>query len=156
MSWQTETERLSVLLEMAEQLQRVAARLKRLRQEQGDNGKALSQEDAAARAGLRTRQWQRWEAAQNMPRPSSLEQIADAFGIGVEEFYEAPGDQTMRQPSQFDRIEAKLDELLSRLPESDPAEELELELQDAALEREQRDAGIGASAPYQHPRRRAQ
>lgn len=107
MPWQIETERLSVLLEMAEQQQRVAARLRRLRQDAGDGGRALSQEEAAARAGLKTRQWQRWEAAENMPRPRSLEQIATAFGIEIGEFYDAPAGR-VQQISQLDRIETQL------------------------------------------------
>lgn len=83
-----------------------------------------------------------------------LDVDADWLWSGPRESADSVDDQSWS--TRFDAIEAKLDELLSRLPESDPLEELEQELQDAALEREQQDAGTDASAPYQHPRRKAQ
>jgi len=92
------------------------------------------------------------------PRRPTREALGRALGVDESVFAGDRPDYQPQSPTQqaLARIEGKLDDLLSRLPESDPGEELERELQDAVLEREQRDADSGASAPYQHRRRRAQ
>jgi transcriptional regulator with XRE-family HTH domain len=116
MPWQSSTVIPSLLDEMAEQEERVAARLRQLREEYGDGRKPMSQEDAAHKAGVKARQWQRWEAAKHMPRRSNLEQVAEAFGIAPTAFYamdDRPAER--RSTTQLDRIETKLDQLLQQL-----------------------------------------
>jgi transcriptional regulator with XRE-family HTH domain len=104
----------------------IGARLKRLRLEHN-----LTQAQAAERIGLKDyRQWQGWEAGEHAPRDDRLAQIADEFGLSLADF-NALGDS---EPSQLDRIEAKLDELLSRLPALDP----EMERAEAEAEEEER------------------
>lgn len=115
LSWQPPRRRVSVLAEMALRRERIVERLSELRERD-----SLTQEQAAHRVGVTTRQWQRWESGESVPYPRNLDQVASAFGISVQEFFDGPPDG-----SQLDRIEALLEELLSRLP--GPAEVLEAE-----------------------------
>jgi transcriptional regulator with XRE-family HTH domain len=90
---------------MALRQERVAQRLAELRERH-----ALSQERAAQKVGITHRQWQRWENGQSMPRPGNLGEVALAFGVPVSTFYD---DDEQVDQSQLDRIEEKLDLLLS-------------------------------------------
>jgi transcriptional regulator with XRE-family HTH domain len=160
MSWQTTTVGPSLLDQMAEQEERVAARLRQLRDEYGNGDRPLSQEDAAHKAGVKTRQWQRWEAAAHMPRRSNLEQIAEAFGVSTSAFYEmsaVPAER--RSTTQLDRIEASLARIEKALA-TEPVErqqiaaQMELEL-DEQVQRAHKRGGADAKAS-RGPRRKAQ
>jgi transcriptional regulator with XRE-family HTH domain len=108
MSWHGQPRRVSVLAEMALRQEKVSERLRELRERQG-----LSQEDAARKVGITQRQWQRWESGDSMPYPRSLDMVASTFGISVAEFFD-PAEPVV-DTTQLDRIEGKLDELLSLL-----------------------------------------
>lgn len=119
-TWQEPRRRVSVLAEMALRRERVVERLTELREQHN-----LTQEQAAQRVGITTRQWQRWESGESMPYPKSLDSVASKFGITVQEFFD--GDPELG-PGQLDRIEAKLDAILAYLSRTDsPAEVLEAE-----------------------------
>lgn len=120
-------------------------RLLELRERHG-----LSQEDAAHKVGITTRQWQRWETGESMPYPRNLDAVASRFGISVAEFFD-PAEAVTADVAQLDRIEAKLDEILSRLPAEGLAEVLE---QEAARLAEQRERPA-AKSPRKPPRRKA-
>lgn len=107
---------------MALRREKVMERLLDLRERHG-----LSQEHAAQRVGITHRQWQRWETGASMPYPRNLDAVASAFGISVADFFDADPAVEVADVGQLDRIEAKLDELLSRLPALGPAEVLEAE-----------------------------
>ena len=108
-SWQGQRRHVSVLAEMALRQEKVSARLLQLRERQG-----LSQEDAARKVGITTRQWQRWETGESMPYPRNLDMVASRFGISISEFFDEETPATL-EPDQLDRLEAKLDALLSHL-----------------------------------------
>jgi len=108
-SWQGQRRRVSVLAEMALRQEKVSARLLELRERQG-----LSQEDAARKVGITTRQWQRWETGESMPYPRNLDLVASRFGISVSEFFDEDAP-TIPKPDQLDRIEAKLDKIIEHL-----------------------------------------
>jgi transcriptional regulator with XRE-family HTH domain len=119
----------------------IGARMTRLREEHGTEGKDLTQHDAAALVGVETRQWQRWESGENSPRPPTLEKIARGFGIRVDEFYApiTPGE------SQLDRIEASLRRLeltLATVPGVGPVPMLEGEIGRDAGDSEPNDPGL--------------
>lgn len=108
MSWRAAAEQANLLHAMAEQQKRVAERLARLREQH-----ALTQEDAAGKAGVNLRAWQRWETGETTPYKRNIEKIARAFGIPPSDFFE-PGVEAT--DDRLDRIESMLAELLSRLP----------------------------------------
>lgn len=116
-SWQTGRQRVSVLAELAIRKEIVATKLAQLR-----DAHDLTQERAAAHVGVTVRQWQRWETGVSVPYPRNLDAIAEKFGISVAEFFDAPREvpaENGRPPSQLDRIEAKLDVILSLLGATD-------------------------------------
>jgi transcriptional regulator with XRE-family HTH domain len=111
-SWQRRREEANVLAEMALRQERVVSELVRLRERHG-----LSQEQAAQRAGVTGRQWQRWESGESMPYPRNLSAVADSFGISMTAFFdeEETEEPTGAYRDQLNRIEAKLDALLVAL-----------------------------------------
>lgn len=113
-TWQSGRKRVSVLAEMALRKERVVERLAQLREQH-----SLTQEQAAQRVGVTHRQWQRWEAGESVPYPRNLDLIASKFGITVGEFFD---EVAASNGTQLDRIESKLDAILSALTESDEAE----------------------------------
>jgi transcriptional regulator with XRE-family HTH domain len=155
MPWRIKAAGPSVIAHMAEAKERMAARLHRARAEHGRGGKPLSQEDAAHRVGAKTRQWQRWEAAEHMPQGDALDRIAAEFGFDPSEFY-VPEIDTK---SQLDRIEETLDdvkdqleELLSRLPEGEKESNLanlQVDLEKRSLQSGQSSAGSAPTKPDQ-------
>lgn len=143
-SWHGPRQRVSVLAEMALRREKVMERLLELRERHG-----LSQEDAAHKVGITTRQWQRWETGESMPYPRNLDAVASRFGISVAQFFDEPTELIV-DVAQLDRIEAKLDEVLNLLHDDDgPAEVLEAE---AARVRAQRKRS--AEAAQRTPRKR--
>jgi transcriptional regulator with XRE-family HTH domain len=96
MPWQTKAQRGTVLAVLAIKKEIVKARLLQIREDEGHPdkpGKPLTVEDAAARAGVKYRTWQRWEAGESIPYARNLAAIADAFGFDVAEFYDSSGDR---------------------------------------------------------------
>jgi transcriptional regulator with XRE-family HTH domain len=59
------------------------------RPEDKQKGRPLPQEEAASRAGVGYRQWQRWETGETMPHQSNLQQLARGLRIPIAEFYDA-------------------------------------------------------------------
>jgi transcriptional regulator with XRE-family HTH domain len=103
MPWQTKAQRGTVLTALAIKREIVKARLVRIREDEGHPekpGKPLTVEDAAARAGVKYRTWQRWEAGESIPYARNLAAIADAFEFDVAEFYDDSGDKA-GTPSPF-------------------------------------------------------
>lgn len=147
MSWQGQRHRVSVLAEMALRREKVMERLLELRERHG-----LSQEDAAHKVGITTRQWQRWETGESMPYPRNLDAVASRFGISVADFFDEPADISV-DVGQLDRIESKLDEILSLL--RDPEVGLVEVLAQAADQRDERGGRPGAKSPRTAAKRRA-
>jgi transcriptional regulator with XRE-family HTH domain len=116
-AWRRQPRRVSVLAEMALRREKVTERLLELRERHG-----LSQEDAAHKVGITTRQWQRWETGESMPYPRNLDAVASAFGISIVEFFDPEPVAQPADADQLDRIEAKLDLLLQTVIPSSPAE----------------------------------
>jgi transcriptional regulator with XRE-family HTH domain len=111
MPWQGSPRAHTVRSCMPSAKEAIGARLLRLRQERGSDGKDLTQHDAASLVGTEARQWQRWETGGNEPRKQTLEHIATTFGIDLAEFYEGVSGGK----SQLDRIEARLDDVAKGL-----------------------------------------
>lgn len=104
-TWQTRRHLVSVEAALAIQRENVMNRLLRLRAEIGHpekEDKPLPQDQAAARAGVTARQWQRWESGQSVPYARNLAEVADAFEFDVAEFYDGPaGKEAAATPSPF-------------------------------------------------------
>lgn len=117
-TWQTRRHLVSVEAALAIQRENVMNRLLQLRAEIGHpekHDKPLPQDQAAARAGVTVRQWQRWESGQSVPYARNLSEVADAFGFDVSEFYDGPaGREAAPTPTPFaDRpSDARILELL--------------------------------------------
>jgi transcriptional regulator with XRE-family HTH domain len=95
-SWRPALERVRLQTALAIQRENVMQRLVRLREEGGHPDKAgepLPQDQAAARAGVTARQWQRWESGVSVPYARNLSAVADAFDFDVSEFYDGPAGQ---------------------------------------------------------------
>lgn len=102
-SWREGRRRVSVLAEMALRKERVVERLVQLREQH-----SLSQEQAAQKVGVTSRQWQRWEAGESMPYPRNFDLIAQRFGISVVEFFD---DIPAPASSRLEELEAEVLEL---------------------------------------------
>lgn len=164
--WREKTARLSLLAEMAEQEARVAERLRELRVAYGANGKPMTQEDAAHRAGVKYRQWQRWEAAEAMPRTRSLERVAVAFGLDVAEFYTRSDERAQavattsveEAPAWAQQLQHSIDMLLAlAVGETTPdalRDELEAELEQRVREEQQAARLSAVDAPSKRGRDR--
>lgn len=72
----------------------------------------LSQEDLAQRAGCVTATVGRLERGTRTVRPRQMQQIADALGVPLPELM---GEAPRPEPGQLDRIEAKLDRIITAL-----------------------------------------
>ena len=121
---------------MAEELQRNAETGERLKRRR--KALRLTQPQVAALAGVTPRAYQAWEAGGGIAW-RHLEPLAEALGWTVEAIM---GAEPEPDPSQLDRIERKLDELLDLARESDAAA-VEEELNDAPLPGDERDASTG-------------
>ena len=112
---------------MALNRERVAERMRLLRRPDDPTAEnptyELSQEAAAHKAGVTTRQWQRWEAGESMPYPRNLGEVADRFGIEVSDFFEpvAPVEEqvpihtVLELQAEVAQLSEKLDRALSLL-----------------------------------------
>lgn len=93
---------------MALRAERIAQRLTELRESHD-----LTQEQAAHKVGVTSRQWQRWEAGQSTPYPRNLDTIASRFNVSTGEFFDSMRDDV--QPTQLDRIELALAGIAAKL-----------------------------------------
>jgi transcriptional regulator with XRE-family HTH domain len=105
-TWQGRREAANLLAVLAEQQTRVAERVGRLRE-----AHALTQEAAAARAGVTLRQWQRWESGESEPYARNLAKLSEEFDVPLSELV---GSEPVRE-TQLDSIERKLDQILEAL-----------------------------------------
>lgn len=116
-SWQTSRQRVSVAAALAIQRENVMQRLVRLREDVGHPekpGEPLPQDQAAQRAGVTARQWQRWESGVSVPYARNLSAVADAFQFDVAEFYDGPaGQEPAGTPTPFPPVDTG--ERLARL-----------------------------------------
>jgi transcriptional regulator with XRE-family HTH domain len=114
-TWQTGRQRVSVEATLAIQRENVVQRLLKLRVEIGHPekpGEPLPQDQAAARAGVTARQWQRWESGASVPYARNLSAVADAFGFDVSEFYDGPaGREEAPTPTPFAGADGLADRL---------------------------------------------
>jgi phage repressor protein C with HTH and peptisase S24 domain len=63
------------------------------------NRARLTQSAAAARMGVQTQEWQRWEAAGRTPRRDKLGKIAEALGVTLDDLLETR-EELLRSPQQ--------------------------------------------------------
>lgn len=129
----------TLLLQMAmeeERQKEIGARIKELRE-----GRRLTQPVVADRVGVTLRAYQAWEAGGGIAW-QNLGRLAEVLGVDEDHvLYGPPEERVVAGGSQLDRIEAKLDELLSRLPASaGPAEVLEAEAARVRAQRKRTDA----------------
>lgn len=110
-SWQTRRQRVSVLAEMALRKDNIVRRLVALREQHG-----LTQEQAAQKVGVTSRQWQRWESGDSVPYPRNLDQIASKFGVTVAEFFDNDGDH--RSPVVVDRLDGELADRIASIEDT--------------------------------------
>lgn len=154
MPWHLLAERPSVPVAM-DAKQHIAARLRRLREERGTNGRDLQQDVAAAQAGVKYRQWQRWEAAENMPKAAVLQKIAEAFEFDESEFYKSPPARST--DAEIAYLRAAVDRLnqevaaLARAHHTGSGSSLDADL-DAINEVFQADADAARDADEDEPR----
>lgn len=124
MGWSRRSATISLFFAMSEQQREVGRRIARIREQRG-----LTQEDLAHASRVTVKTLSRLENGHHEARSSTIKQVAEALGLEPHDItgriLPPPVDET-----QLDRIEAKLDLLLSRLlPEvEDPAEGFEQEL----------------------------
>jgi transcriptional regulator with XRE-family HTH domain len=125
-SWRERREVVNLLEVLATEQTKVGERLARLRE-----AHALTQEAAAARAGVTLRAWQRWESGASEPYARNIARISEEFEIPL---HELVGDGPSPEPSQLDRIEQKLDLILNQLQgqETDTAMEIHRAFEDMA------------------------
>jgi transcriptional regulator with XRE-family HTH domain len=107
MSWQEHEEHATLLRVMDEQRKRIAERVRRIRRDY-----TLTQEQAAARAGVTIRTWQRWEAGEGEPYANNLEALAREFDFAPAEFY---GEVANGLEARLAAMEAQLAELLAMI-----------------------------------------
>lgn len=144
MPWQTKAERVSVLAALAIKKEMVMRRLVQIREDIGHPdkpGKPLTVEDAASRAGVKYRTWQRWEAGESVPYARNLAAVADAFGFDVADFYDDSGDRAPT-PDPFPAppaIQGELAEVLQVIRD-------QLEKQSRVLERIERTLEVERTA----------
>lgn len=91
-----------------EKRSRIAERIRQIRREH-----ALTQEQAAARAGVTVRAWQRWEYGEVEPYASNIDALAREFGFSPAEFYEPAGTGTLE--ARLTAMETTLAEILTAI-----------------------------------------
>lgn len=93
----------TVALQMDGYNERIAERIKRHRERRGEDP-----EDAARRAAVSLRTYERWEAAERKPQLKNLKALADSWDVDLE----ALRPDLEEDAERLERIEAKLDLLL--------------------------------------------
>lgn len=113
---------------MARDAEKLAAQGERIRELR--KFARVTQETAAGAVGVTLRGYQRWERGEGELKPDNVRALAEYFAT-TPDYVEYGERIVVRTPSlaldadgemtQADRIEAKIDELLRRLPEALPA-----------------------------------
>lgn len=94
---------------MAAYTDEVGQRIRRAR----EANTTLSQENAAHKIGVSTKQYGRWERGLSTPRPANFERIAEVLGVDITDLRGEPPAITEHElAAQLGRIERKLDALL--------------------------------------------
>jgi transcriptional regulator with XRE-family HTH domain len=119
------------------------------------DARGMSQEDLAQEASVSVKTISRFENGRHDGRRTTVRRIADALGVDEADIIGPPLDPLgLGSPTQLDRIEAKLDELLVILRPSE-SEKSPQEIADEELRR--RDTKRrGADAPPRQPRKKGQ
>lgn len=138
MGWTKRSAAVSLLLSMEEHRKQAGLRLVQLRESRG-----WSQEDLAQHAKLSVKTVSRFENGRHDGRRDTIRKLLKALEVDETTLLGEPPVPLGLGPTQLDRIELKLDELLSRLP--DPAEEIERETAEAARQAALRGADSAAS-----------
>lgn len=125
-SWRERREVANLMAVLSEEQTRVAQRLARLRE-----AHALTQEAAAARAGVTLRQWQRWESGASEPYARNIAKISDEFKIPLAEL--VGSETSVASETQLDRIEGLLQNCQSLLLMAAAPDALERLVADAAV-----------------------
>jgi transcriptional regulator with XRE-family HTH domain len=114
-SWQTARNARTLRAFMALRNTEIAARIRQLRSDRGDPPQTL----VAEAIGVSERAYQTWEAGEARPVYRNLERLAAYYGV-TEDFIltgrVGDGSSGGFHEAQLTRIEAKLDELLRRMP----------------------------------------
>lgn len=100
----------------------------------------LPQPVLAEKLGVSLRAVQKWEAGESAPQWDNIVRLSKLFDVTQNYLLYGKRDAASDELSQLDRIEAKLDDLLSRLPVEGLAEVLEAEAARLAELRERSDA----------------
>lgn len=111
----------------------------------------LPQPALAEKLGVSLRAVQKWEAGESAPQWDNLVRLSKLFNVTQNFLLYGEREQATGELGQLDRIEAKLDELLSRLPAEGFDEVLGAEARRLAEQRAQRDA----KSQRKPPRRKA-
>lgn len=123
MGWTTRNLGVSVLLVMEEHRKQAGARLAELRDAQG-----LNQEELAHLAGVSVKTISRFENGRHDGRRATVRALAKALKVNEHDIIGSPpAPLGLGGDTQLDRIEAKLDAVLSLLGVAGPAEVLEEE-----------------------------
>jgi ribosome-binding protein aMBF1 (putative translation factor) len=104
-AWKERERAATLVLAVAARRQAIMDRMLRYRVENArpedkQKGKPLPQEQAARRADVDSRQWQRWETGETMPHQSNLQQLATKLRIPIAEFYDAEEPEETRGDTQ--------------------------------------------------------
>lgn len=110
MGWTRRNAGVTVLLAMDEHRKQAGSRAAQLR-----DAKGWTQDDLARETGLTAKTISRFENGRNEGRRDTVRRIADALGVDEHELIGTPPDPLgLGGPSQLDRIEAMLAELLDK------------------------------------------
>lgn len=132
MGWTRQNVGVTVLMVMDEHRKQAGQRLAQLR-----DAKGWSQEDLARKTTLSVKTISRFENGRHDGRRDTVRRIVDALEIDEADLIGPPPDPLgLNQPTQLDRIEAKLDDLLARLPAT-PSDEVVAEVEAAGQQRDQ-------------------
>jgi transcriptional regulator with XRE-family HTH domain len=124
MSWTRRSVAATILLVTEEQKRAMAARLAARMEEH-----RLTNEQLAAKAGVSVRTVSRLLNSRHDPRDATVDRVARALGMTPTDFRGPPPKPLgLGEPTQLDRLEAKVDQLLAR---EDPRAVIERELRDA-------------------------
>ncbi len=111
MGWTRRSVAVNLILAMDEERRRIGARAAQLRE-----GRNLTQEDLAHKAGLSTKTISRFENGRHEGRADTTRRIAEALGVDQTELVQtAPAPLALGEPSQLDRIEDRLDTIAAQV-----------------------------------------
>lgn len=111
-AWQTPRNARTLAAYMALQNREIGERISALRHARGNP----PQEIVAQRLEVAYRSYQSWEAGDTKPSWRNLTKLAKYYGVTEEYILIGEMVDDVLEPTQLDRIERKLDEILKRLP----------------------------------------